>query len=120
MKKKNLIIIAVIGMLCFCIIVFCKKYFINETSKIDDQIIRNCKLYLWKQSPMNFVKVDFRYVSPRKAEEDDYQQSEPVMEDTKTAEGDLVLEIGNTRGHNFRILLIDSDSKKVVGQIPAK
>lgn len=120
MKKKKIIIIAVIGILCFCIIVFCKKYFINETSKIDNQIIRDCKLYLWKQSPMDFVRVDFQHVSVRKVSEDDYKQSEPIRKDTKTVEGDLVLEIGNTRGHNFRILLVDSESKKVVGKIPIK
>lgn len=120
MKKKKIIIIAVIGILCFCIIVFCKKYFINETSKIDNQIIKNCKLYLWKHSPMDFVRVDFQHISVRKASEDDYKQSEPIRKDTKAVEGDLVLEIGNTQGHNFRILLVDSESKKVVGKIPIK
>lgn len=119
MKKKNVYFILIIVIL-LCIAFFCKSYFFNETSQIDNRIIKNCKSYLWKQSPMNFIKIDFKKVTVEKATKEDQEQADPVMEDTKPVEGDLTVQIGDTRGHDFRILLIDSDSKKVVGQIPIK
>lgn len=120
MKKKKSFIILLAAILFIFIIVFCKNYFINETSQINNQIIKNCKLYLWKQSPMNFIKIDFKKVSVKKATKEDQEQAEPAIKDTKPLEGDLTVQIGDTQGHDFRTLLIDSDSKKVVGQIPIK
>lgn len=112
-----------IMVVCLCLILMAaclSRYLINQTPEVDGGIIRNCKYYLWKQSPINFIKLDFKKVTVKKATKEDQEQAESVIKDTKPVEGDLTFQIGDTQGHDFRILLIDSDSKKLVGQIPIK
>ncbi|MBS7009077.1 hypothetical protein [Anaerostipes sp.] len=117
---KKILLTAVAVILFLCILVFCKKYFINETPQADGEVIRNCKIYLWKQKPINFFKIDFQYVTVRKAVKQDYEQAESVTADAKPVEGDITVQIGNTQGNDFRILLLDSASKIIVGEIPIK
>lgn len=112
-----------IMVVCLCLILMAaclSRYLINQTPEVDGGIIRNCKYYLWKQSPMNFIKLDFKKVTVKKATKEDQEQAESVIKDTKPVEGNVTVQIGDTRGHDFRILLIESNTKKVVGQIAIK
>lgn len=116
-KRAGILVVC----LCLVLMAVClSRYMINQTPEVDGGIIRNCKSYLWKQSPMNFIKLDFKKVTVKKTTKEDQEQAESVIKDTKPVEGDLTVQIGDTQGHNFRILLIDSNSKKVVGQIAIK
>lgn len=116
-KRAGIVVVC----LCLILIAAClPRYLVNQTPEVDGGIIRNCKFYLWKQSPMNFIKLDFKKVTVKEATKEDQEQAESVIKDTKTVEGDLTVQIGDTQGNNFRILLIDSNSKKVVGQIAIK
>ncbi len=94
---------------------FCKSYYINNTPQVDGAIIKSCKRYLWKENICNLWKVDFSKVSQDKL---DTTKGMNCIEKNFSRNKCVVLKIGK---ENYRkILVIDSNTKKVVGYFPTK
>lgn len=113
MKKRCAIGIVIVLILVVSFI--SKSYYINDTSQIDGAVIKSCKRYLWKENICNLWKVDFSKVSQDKL---DTTKGMNYVEKNFSKHKCVVLKIGK---ENYRkILVIDSNTKKVVGYFPTK
>lgn len=113
MKKRYAI--GIVLVLILAVTFICKSYYINNTPQVDGAVIKNCKRYLWNENICNLWEVDFNKVSQEKL---DTTKGMNYVEKNFSKHKCVVLKIGK---ENYRkILVIDSNTKKVVGYFPTK
>jgi hypothetical protein len=92
---------------------------LSEGQKI---AVTNSIKYIKKSSFSNKENIDTKIIEIRNVTDEGHQRAvwnnDSMVEENKVDIDDWIITIGSTSGHNFSIIVCDSDTYEVIGYIP--